>query len=77
MRNLFRRTMLRSGTTVTPALRGVAVSGMVIVLAAAHNPARPGLVPGPAIGPPPLPRRSRTAPGRPRPSGRSSCRTCW
>jgi Transglycosylase SLT domain len=45
MRSLLRRTMLRSSAPVMPALRGVAVSGMVLALAAAHNPAGSGLVP--------------------------------
>ena len=45
MRNLLARTRLRASVPGTPVLRGVAVSGMVLVLASAHNPARPGLVP--------------------------------
>jgi len=48
MRSLLRRNVLRSSAAVTPALRGVAVSGLVLVLAAGHNPARAGLVPWPA-----------------------------
>jgi hypothetical protein len=45
MRSPLRRKSPRSTAIVTPALRGVAVSGLVIVLAAGHSPARPGLVP--------------------------------
>jgi hypothetical protein len=48
MRSLFRRNLPRSCAPVPPVLRGVAVSGMVLVLAATHNPARPGPVPWPA-----------------------------
>jgi hypothetical protein len=48
MRSLLRRNVLRSSAAVTPALRGVAVSGLVLVLAAGHNTARAGLVPWPA-----------------------------
>jgi hypothetical protein len=48
MRSLLRRNMLRSCAPVPPALRGMAVSGMVLVLAATHNPAGHGLVPRPA-----------------------------
>ncbi|HLQ52901.1 MAG TPA: lytic transglycosylase domain-containing protein [Streptosporangiaceae bacterium] len=48
MRSPLRRKAPRSTAIVTPALRGVAVSGLVIVLAAGHSPARPGLVPEPS-----------------------------
>lgn len=61
MRSLLRRNMLRSSAAVTPALRGVAVSGLVLVLAAGHNLARPALVPWPAGHAPAAASAHRTA----------------
>jgi len=58
---LLLRNMLRSSAAVTPALRGVAVSGLVLALAAVHSPARPGLVPWPAGHAPGAASASRTA----------------
>ncbi len=40
MRSLLRRVPLRS-SAVSPAVRGVAVSGLALVLAASHSPVRP------------------------------------
>jgi hypothetical protein len=50
MRSLLRRTSPRSSAAVTPALRGVEVSGILLVLAAGHSPAGHGLVPRPVPG---------------------------
>jgi len=51
MRSLLRRAAPRSSAAVTPALRGVAVSGILLVLAVGHSPA--GLAPRPVPGPQP------------------------
>jgi len=58
---LLLRNMLRSSAAVTPALRGVAVSGLVLALAAGHNQDRAGLVPWPAGHAPGAAAASRTA----------------
>jgi len=50
MRSLLRRAAPRTWPAVTPALRGVAVSGILLVLAAGHSPASRGLVPRPVPG---------------------------
>jgi hypothetical protein len=62
MRSLPRRVPLRS-SAVPPVLRGVTVSGLVLVLAAGHNPVRPASVPWPGGHGPAASARGPASPG--------------